>query len=43
MNTAPDKKRAPEKIDDMTALLMAIGVGLAPKEPEPEYQIHFLG
>jgi phage terminase large subunit-like protein len=26
MNTAPDKKRAPEKIDDMTALLMSIGV-----------------
>lgn len=26
MNTAPDKKRAPEKIDDMCALLMAIGV-----------------
>jgi phage terminase large subunit-like protein len=26
MNTAPDKKKAPEKIDDMVALLMAIGV-----------------
>ena len=26
MNTAPDKNRAPEKIDDMVALLMAIGV-----------------
>lgn len=26
MNTAPDKKRAPEKIDDMVALLMGIGV-----------------
>lgn len=28
MNMAPDKKRSPEKIDDMSALLMAIGVGL---------------
>ena len=27
-NTAPDKKRSAEKIDDMTALLMAIGVSL---------------
>lgn len=26
MNTAPDRKKAPEKIDDMVALLMAIGV-----------------
>jgi phage terminase large subunit-like protein len=29
MNTAPDKKRSPEKIDDMVALLMAVGVGLS--------------
>lgn len=28
MNTAPDKKKAPEKIDDMVALLMGIGVML---------------
>lgn len=26
MNTAPDRKKAPEKIDDMVALLMAIGM-----------------
>lgn len=26
MNMAPDKKRSPEKIDDMTALIMAIGI-----------------
>jgi phage terminase large subunit-like protein len=26
LNTAPDKKRSPEKIDDIVALLMAIGV-----------------
>jgi phage terminase large subunit-like protein len=28
MNTAPDKKKAPEKIDDIVALLMGIGVSL---------------
>jgi len=26
MNTAPDKKKSPDKIDDMVALLMAFGV-----------------
>lgn len=29
MNMAPDKKRSPEKIDDMAALLMAVGVAQA--------------
>lgn len=35
MNMAPDKRRSPEKIDDMSALLMAIGVSLveAPDAP----------
>lgn len=33
MNTAPDKKRALEKIDDMVALLMGVGVPLL-REPE---------
>lgn len=33
MNMAPDKKRSPEKIDDMSALLMAIGVSLGPADP----------
>jgi len=28
MNSAPDKKRSPEKIDDMVALYMAVGVAL---------------
>ena len=32
MNTAPDKKRAAEKIDDMCALLMGIGRLLAPSD-----------
>lgn len=30
MNLAPDKKRSADKIDDMTALLMAIGVSMGP-------------
>ena len=33
LNLAPDKKRSPDKIDDMVALLMAIGVSLS-AEPE---------
>ena len=32
MNMAPDKKRSAEKIDDMAALLMAIGISKG--EPE---------
>jgi phage terminase large subunit-like protein len=34
MNTAPDKKKAPEKIDDIVALLMAIGVLLSAEQGE---------
>lgn len=34
LNMAPDKRRSPEKIDDMTALLMALGVSMS-AEPEP--------
>ena len=34
MNTAPDKKRSAEKIDDMVALLMAIGVSMSGQEPD---------
>jgi len=43
MNMAPDKKRSPEKIDDMSALLMGIGVLIGPSEPEPEPRIRVLG
>lgn len=43
LNTAPDKKRSPEKIDDMVTLLMGIGIGTVPQEPEPEYDILFFG
>lgn len=34
MNSAPDKKRSAEKIDDMTALLMAVGALVRGSEPE---------
>ncbi len=43
MNMAPDKKRSPEKIDDMAALLMAIGISQAPQDQLPiigaDYQL----
>lgn len=31
LNMAPDKRRSADKIDDMTALLMAVGVSLTPE------------
>lgn len=34
LNMAPDKKKSPDKIDDMVALLMAVGVSIAPDEGE---------
>jgi len=34
MNMAPDKKKSADKIDDMTALLMAIGVMVSEEEEE---------
>ncbi|MBC7201927.1 MAG: terminase large subunit [Pusillimonas sp.] len=34
LNMAPDKKRSADKIDDMTALLMAIGVSMSSEEAE---------
>ncbi len=37
MNTAPDKKKSADKIDDMVALLMAIGVMLAGNEEEKPF------
>lgn len=33
MNMAPDKKKSPEKIDDMCALLMAIGRAISTDQP----------
>lgn len=40
MNKAPSKKRSSEKIDDMCALYMAIGVGLDTPDTDPEYKLH---
>lgn len=34
LNMAPDKKRSADKIDDMAALLMAIGVSLTPTDSQ---------
>jgi phage terminase large subunit-like protein len=41
LNKAPDKKRAAEKIDDMCALLMAVGRTIVEKPKAPAYQILF--
>ena len=38
LNMAPDKKKSPDKIDDMVALLMAIGTSIKP--PEEKEQKH---
>jgi phage terminase large subunit-like protein len=43
LNKAPDKKRAAEKIDDMCALLMAVGTAGVPAEPPKTYQFFALG
>lgn len=32
LNQAPDKKRAPDKVDDMVALLMAVGISIEPDQ-----------
>lgn len=42
MNTAPDKKRAPEKIDDMVALLQAFGMAVGAEEKPKEFQMFFV-
>lgn len=34
MNMAPDKKRSADKIDDMVALLMAVGISLQAEESD---------
>jgi len=43
MNTAPDKKKAPDKIDDIVALLMAIGMAHKEIEPPKKFQFFALG
>lgn len=42
LSTAPDKRRSVEKIDDISALLMAIGGTIAQRAPEREYQMLFV-
>lgn len=42
MNKAPDKKKAAEKIDDMCALLMAVGVSLAPEDDPMKAYLDYL-
>lgn len=42
LNMAPDKKRSADKIDDMTALLMAIGVSQSAETEEPKFQMFFV-
>lgn len=43
LNNAPDKKKSTEKIDDMVALLMAIGVSIkSDLEPKPTHQLFFV-
>lgn len=40
MNTAPDKKRSPEKIDDIVAMLMGIGAAIQGQEPPALFQTY---
>jgi phage terminase large subunit-like protein len=42
MNTAPDKRRAPDKIDDIVALLMAFVMATSETEAQPKYQMLFV-
>lgn len=39
LNNAPDKKKAPEKIDDFCALLMGVGAGQGEKPRTPDYKM----
>lgn len=42
LNMAPDKKRSADKIDDMSALYMSVGVSLVEVEPPPKYDLFFV-
>lgn len=42
LNMAPDKKKSADKIDDMAALLMAVGVMVGGTEKPAEYDIFFV-
>lgn len=41
LNMAPDKKKSTDKIDDMTALMMAFGIAQTPEE-KTNYEIFFV-
>ena len=43
LNMAPDRTNSADKIDDMAALLMAIGVSLELTEDEPSFQLFAVG
>ncbi|MEN5220496.1 terminase TerL endonuclease subunit [Stenotrophomonas sp. TWI602] len=44
LNMAPDKRRSPDKIDDMTALLMAVGISIpVAEEPKKKLVLMTLG
>ncbi|MCX2919673.1 terminase large subunit [Stenotrophomonas rhizophila] len=44
LNIAPDKRRSPDKIDDMTALLMAVGISIpVAEEPKKKLVLMTLG
>jgi len=42
LNQKPDKKRSPDKIDDMVSLLMAIGLSITPEESQGDLNGFFL-
>lgn len=42
LNMAPDKKKSPDKIDDMSALYMGVGIAMV-APPAPQYQILVVG
>jgi len=42
LNMAPDKKNSADKIDDMAALLMAVGISIQNVEEEKKYQLFFV-
>ncbi|WP_447639571.1 terminase large subunit [Pandoraea norimbergensis] len=42
LNMAPDKKNSADKIDDMVALLMAIGLTVGESKEEPKYQMYVM-
>lgn len=42
LNMAPDKRNSADKIDDMVAMLMAIGLTVGESKEEPKYQMYVM-